>query len=217
MFILTDCNFQVSTLILFYPESHQPYFTFFSQVPLLSPVSGDGDADAGQVGQHVASSEPARRRSFAFGKHLPDIFNRLVLEVAGAQFVMKLVKSSGKRAAASSVEGAEGDVVDVVSLLQPKKKAKRANPKKKATGTGTSTGGGSSGQGGEQEGAEQLTREVEMATGGVEGSRARWWIDDVFACLAHAAGGYLSKVRSCLALHVFCGFLHGAKSSMASL
>ena len=177
-------------------------------MPLLSPVSGgDGDADAGPVGQHVSSSDPAHRHSFAFGKHLPDIFNRLVLEVVGAPFVVKLVKSSGKRAAASSVGGSEGDVVDVASLLQPKKKAKRANPKKKLTGTGTSTGGGSSGQGGEQEGAEQLTREVEMATGGVEGSRARWWIDDVFACLAHAAGGYLSQVRPCLAVNLFCLFL----------
>ena len=123
-------------------------------MPLLSPVSGgDGDADAGPVGQHVSSSDPAHRHSFALGSTCLNIFNRLVLEVVGAPFVVKLVKSSGKRAAASSVGGSEGDVVDVASLLQPKKKAKRANPKKKLTGTGTSTGGGSSGQGGEQEGA----------------------------------------------------------------
>ena len=163
-------------------------------MPILAPppiaaqqnAQGEREVEASQG----PSADPPHRHDFAFGKHNPDIFNRLVLEVAGAQFVMKMSSTNANKRSASPTQD---DIVDVNALLQPKKKAKRsgAGPKRKAAAAAS---------GKCDEDADQLTKDVTMGTtdGAVGGSRARWWIDDVFASLAHAAGSILSD--SCLGM-----------------
>ena len=123
---------------------------------------------------------------FMFSKNLPDVIGRVLTEIAGAPFIKQASSSAkGKRstAAASATEG-EG-TLDVSDLLHPKKKTKRV-AKRKAAPKASTQGDAAPAS------AAELEEDVTMNDGqDGQSSRARWWIDDVLSCIAHAAGGSL--------------------------
>ena len=137
------------------------------------------------------STDVRKLPEFAFAKHMPDVMNRILTEIAGAPF-LKQASGAGKskRAAPATAAGsseATTGAVDINDLLQPKKKAKRAAGAKRKAGK----------SGAQQEDAsnvaiDDLQQDVAMqGENGDEGiaTRPRWWVDDVLGCLAHAAGG----------------------------
>ena len=163
------------------------------QVPLVQH-RGQGSSED--------SSEQRQLPEFMFGKHLPDVVNRVLTEVAGAPFLKQAVAASskGKRAASTAAGNQAGQdgqaavvpAVDINELLQPKKKA-RKGPKRKAAPASAAQGGDTPNT--DPATLESLQEDVCMAPagnvgeGGEVATRARWWIDDMLGCLAHAAGG----------------------------
>ena len=153
-----------------------------AKVPLVPHMPGE-DIARGSSSARVLDPPQRKLPDFLFSRHLPDVLNRVLTEIAGAPFVLRANK---RKSAPSTAEPGTDDVVDINDLLSaPKKKARRtggAKSKAKAKPKASS------------EASAVDTTDVVMAGGdtseATEGSsRARWWIDDVIACLAHAAGG----------------------------
>ena len=150
------------------------------------------------LGADGALPKTSKRKlpEFMFSKHQPDVIGRVVTEIAGAAFVNRLAAAAAKKRAASgeadSTGGATLSALDVNDLLTPQpKKKRRATPKAKSRAAAAAT----SALQAEQD-ASTLQDDVAMVMGPEDGepdedapSRKRWWIDDVFTCLAHAAGG----------------------------
>ncbi|CAE7226843.1 unnamed protein product [Symbiodinium sp. CCMP2592] len=142
-----------------------------------------------------------------FSKHMPDVFARVVTEIAGAPFVNRLAAAAAKKRAASGeadgTGGATSSAVDVNDLLTPeaKKKQRRATAKAKTRAAAAATSAMEA-----QQEAGTLQDDVAMVMSVDDGeqdtdvpSRKRWWIDDVFACMVHAAGGMPELLNPALA------------------
>ena len=120
---------------------------------------------------------------------MPETINRVVTEIAGAPFVNRLAAAASaakrkqqQKAGVDTQGEQQAHTVDINELLtvQPKKRARRATPKAKRLATPKPAAA-----------PEADDIELEDITMGDESTRARWWVDDMFSCLAHAAGGSL--------------------------
>lgn len=111
---------------------------------------------------------------FAFSKHSAETIERLKTEIGGNVAASFCNRVCGKKRQAKEEElGA----LSLQELLQPKKKKRSAKAKaqpKAATSPDVP-----------QESSDSIKADVQQ-TGGV--ARKRWWIDDLLACLIHAAG-----------------------------
>ena len=164
-------------------------------MPTPAAATGQPQGTSPHNYQHVHRPLP----DFAFGKHIPETINRVVTEIAGAPFVSRLAAaaSAAKRkhqqqACADAQGESQAQAVDINTLLtvQPKKRARRAAPKSKRAATPKTTAAPDAD---DVELVQDIVMGFDAAAGDDSTSRARWWVDDVFACLAHAAGGSLVR------------------------
>ena len=173
--------------------SHAQGQTTQTHTPLASSITssggGSGVGGPAQTSQlkehhHVMRQLP----EFGFAKHMPDTLNRVVTEISGAPFVTRLVAQAAAAAAKRKTDqGADQQgqtAVDVNELLtvQPKKRQRRAAAPKSRKGAAAKAAA-------QPADVDVEIQDIAMAASDDAASRPRWWVDDVFSCLAHAAGG----------------------------
>ena len=131
----------------------------------------------------VDSQNHQQTGTFAFSKHTPDILNRLMTEITGAQFVGKVSKGRGPASKGKESAGDDNSnkTVDVDELLKPQPKKRKTAPKRKAAAKSSAAVN--------TETAADLQEEVTIGDKDGVVSRPRCWVDDLLCCLAHAAGG----------------------------
>ena len=116
---------------------------------------------------------------FGFAKHQPAVIERLKVEIGGsgnvANFCNKVCKT---RKSKDKDKESELAAMSLTDLLQPKKKKRVGGAKAKAAPKAAASSEAA-------EGAATIQADVAQAGGT---SRKRWWIDDLLACLVHAAG-----------------------------
>ena len=172
-------------------QTHTP-----SASSITSSAGGTGVGGPAQTSQlkehhHVMRQLP----EFGFAKHMPDTLNRVVTEISGAPFVTRLVAqaaaAAAKRKADQGADHQGQSAVDVNELLtvQPKKRQRRAAAPKSRRGTTAKAAAQPA-----DVDVEIQDGDVAMAASDDAASRPRWWVDDVFSCLAHAAGGAQSDI-----------------------
>ena len=136
-----------------------------AQAPLL-PAS-----ESGASGSVLEIQVPEFTAQRSLGKEV----DRIRTEIGGAPFMTKIFKEKSKKA-----QTEDEAVVSLADLLHPKKKA-RTVPKRKAAAK--SVAGSSQGI---RENVDDVQADIVDHTYG--SSRRRWWLDDLLACLLHAAG-----------------------------
>ena len=116
----------------------------------------------------------------------------MLTEVAGAPFLKHAAGGAKGKRSAKQGDGDSSAItsVDVNELLQPAKKKARRAPKGKAKPSKVADAG-------PEANAQSLAEDIMMQAdddADEEGAstRARWWIDDMIACMVHAAGGALA-------------------------
>ncbi|CAJ1353145.1 unnamed protein product [Effrenium voratum] len=143
---------------------NQPVPKTWAKAPLLPA------ADSGSGVLEISLPE------FTATKSLSKEVERIRVEIGGgAPFMAKVVKD--KKGKQHAKGGDAEETMNLHDLLQPKKKA-RAAPKRPAVSHT------------QLESIETMEAEVEQNSGTGAGSthRKRWWVDDLLACLIHAAG-----------------------------
>ena len=112
---------------------------------------------------------------FTASKSMVKEVERVRVEIGGgAPFTSKILKEKKSR------QARDGETVKLEELLQPLKKA-RTQPKRKAAPKSKASAKPSV--------EKECLEDIEADVGQGEGTtRARWWIDDLLACLVHAAG-----------------------------
>ena len=117
----------------------------------------------------------------------------MLTEVAGAPFLKQAAGGAKGKRSAKQGDGDSSAItsVDVNELLQPAKKKARRAPKGKAKPSKVADAG-------PEANAQSLAEDIIMMQADDDAdeegasTRARWWIDDMIACMVHAAGGALA-------------------------
>ena len=145
-------------------------------MPLLGST-GNGDSPPAENATEQSLTARALP-PFSFGKHSPQIIERIKTEATGAQFIDKI----GPPKKRTSDDDANSKGMDIQELLQPKKKAKKKAKAKSQPKAAACPGDDME----DEQGKARATVVTEFGS-----ERDRWWIDDVIFSLSHAAGGFL--------------------------
>ena len=161
----------------------------------LSPSSndsqhGNGNGDSPSEASATESNKGGTHAlpTFAFGKHLPLVIERIKTEIAGARFVEKISNKQQLKKKQNQTSQETDPKLDINDVLNPRKRRKGGAAKAKAKARPTNTR-----DGGEEEGQAEIESTVTVGAADYAVERARWWIDDLLGCVVHSAGGVLSS------------------------